>query len=91
MLLARFDRHWRVLLSRLVLFGFIYPAERARVPAAIMRELLRRLDAELEAPAPRDHRCQGTILSREQYLVAVAVTPSTSGGTATPACSRKAP
>ena len=31
-LLARFGPHWRVLLAHLVLFGFIYPGERAAVP-----------------------------------------------------------
>jgi len=68
-LLARFGRHWRVLLSHLVLFGFIYPGERQRVPAGVLRELMRRLDAEIENPAPRHRVCQGTILSREQYLL----------------------
>src|SRR5437899_2577696 len=34
-LLRRFDGHWRVLLSHIVLFGFIYPAERAAIPARV--------------------------------------------------------
>jgi hypothetical protein len=29
-LLSRFERHWRLLLSHLVLFGFIYPGERVQ-------------------------------------------------------------
>ena len=70
-LLRRFDARWRVLLSHLLLFGFIYPDERAKVPAAVMRELLGRAERELTAPPPSDHVCQGTILSREQYLVDV--------------------
>jgi hypothetical protein len=69
-LLQRFDVHWRILLHHLVLFGFVYPCERTRVPAAVMRELMGRLDAELTRPA--DGRvCQGTLLSRAQYLVDV--------------------
>jgi hypothetical protein len=69
-LLHRFGPHWRVLLHHLVLFGFIYPCERARVPAAVMRELMGRLDTELTRPA--DERvCQGTLVSRAQYLVDV--------------------
>ena len=32
-LLDRFGPHWEVLLSHLVLFGFVFPAERDRVPA----------------------------------------------------------
>ena len=69
-LLQRFGDNWRVLLHHLVLFGFIYPCERARVPAAIMRELMGRLDTELTLFAP-DRVCQGTLISRAQYLVDV--------------------
>ena len=71
-LLARFGSHWRVLLSHLTLFGFIYPGERHHVPAAVMLELLRRLDAETRVPSPRLRVCRGTLLSREQYLVDVS-------------------
>lgn len=67
-LLRRFDSHWRVLLSHLVLFGFIYPAERDLIPGAVMETLLARLRRETGAPAPRDQVCAGTLLSREQYL-----------------------
>jgi hypothetical protein len=69
-LLGRFGGHWRVLLHHLVVFGFIYPSERARVPAGVMRELMGRLDIELTRSAP-DRVCQGTLLSRAQYLVDV--------------------
>jgi hypothetical protein len=67
-LLRRFGPHWRVLLSHLVLFGFIYPAERGLVPAWVMDRLLERLHQEARAPAPPDKLCAGTLLSREQYL-----------------------
>jgi hypothetical protein len=39
-LLRRFGSHWEVLLSHLILFGFIYPAERSCVPERVVRELL---------------------------------------------------
>jgi len=70
-LLDRFGRHWRVLLSHLTLFGFIYPGERGSVPSAVMVELCRRLEQESREPAPDGHVCQGTLLSREQYLADV--------------------
>ena len=44
-LLDRFGEHWRVLLAHLILYGFIYPSARSRVPAWIMQELLGRLGA----------------------------------------------
>jgi hypothetical protein len=69
-LLQRFDGNWRVLAQHLVMFGFIYPCERARVPAAVMRELMGRLDRELTRPAA-DRVCRGTLISRAQYLVDV--------------------
>jgi Uncharacterised nucleotidyltransferase len=67
-LLARFGRRWRVLLSHLVLFGFIYPGERSTIPDAIMAELLERVGREQGRAAP-GQLCQGTLLSRQQYLV----------------------
>ena len=71
-LLARFDRHWRVLLSQLVLFGFVYPDEAALVPGWVMDDLVARLQAESHVTRADDRRiCQGTLLSREQYLIDV--------------------
>jgi hypothetical protein len=70
-LLKRFGPHWRVLLSHLCLFGFVYPSERARLPEWVMRDLLQRLEDELRTPPPRTRICQGTLISREQYLVDV--------------------
>jgi hypothetical protein len=66
--LDRFGPYWRVLLANLVLFGFVYPGERARVPAWVMRELLARLAPELERNDDVGRLCQGTIISRQQFL-----------------------
>ncbi len=67
-LVDRFGSYWRVLLAHLVLFGFAYPGERARIPGPVIDGLIARLEAEVWT-APKDERiCQGTILSREQYL-----------------------
>jgi hypothetical protein len=72
-LFVRFGSHWRVLLAHLVLFGFIYPGERDKVPARVMEALARRLLAETAAPVREEDagRCRGTMVSREQYLVDV--------------------
>ncbi|HEV3410055.1 MAG TPA: nucleotidyltransferase family protein [Chthoniobacterales bacterium] len=67
-LLTRFDQDWRVLLSHLVLFGFIYPSERDRIPAKVMENLMRRLERETTAGPSGDRVCRGTLLSRAQYL-----------------------
>ncbi len=63
-----FGPHWRVLLSHLVLFGYIYPGERAAVPTALMQELLDLLRQEMQEPPAPLPLCVGTLLSREQYL-----------------------
>jgi len=68
-LLERFGSHWRVLLSHLVLFGFVYPAECDRVPRWVMRELAGRLEDETAVPPSTEPVCRGTLLSRAQYLV----------------------
>jgi hypothetical protein len=67
--LHNFGPHWRVLLSHLVLYGFVYPSDRDRVPTGVMQELLGRLRRELESPPPRRRVCRGTLLSRIQYVV----------------------
>jgi len=67
-LIDRFGPYWRVLLAKLVLFGFVYPGERTRIPRWVMDDLLGRLTPELDADDDVGRLCQGTILSRQQYL-----------------------
>src|SRR6266545_2552610 len=71
-LMARFGPHWRVLLNHLTLFGFIYPGERACIPSGVMLALCRQLERESRQPASDERLCQGTLLSREQYLTDVS-------------------
>ncbi|HLT47537.1 MAG TPA: nucleotidyltransferase family protein [Rubricoccaceae bacterium] len=71
LLLYRFGDDWRVLLAHLVLFGYIFPSERNRVPREVMEVLLARLAHEVAEPPPFERVCQGTLLSRGQYLVDV--------------------
>jgi hypothetical protein len=67
-ILDRFGPHWRVLLSHLVLYGFIFPSQRSKVPEWLMTELIHRLQTEqAESDAP-DPVCYGTLLSWSQYL-----------------------
>jgi hypothetical protein len=70
-LLRRFDQRWRVLLAHLVLFGFIFPGEQHRIPRDVMDGLLLRLQFDVAAPPADDRLCQGTLVSRAQYLVDV--------------------
>ena len=67
-LIHRFGPDWRVLLSHLVLFGYIYPSERGKIPAPVMDDLIGRLQKEGPS-AGSDRVCRGTLLSRKQYLL----------------------
>jgi hypothetical protein len=70
-LLWRFGADWPVLLSHLILFGYIYPAERRRVPEWVIEELAARLLLEPVEVAAAPRLCRGGLLSRAQYIVDV--------------------
>jgi len=65
-LCARFRGHERVLLSHVVLFGYIFPGEAHRVPRWVMPYLFSR---PVGASLRRAKLCRGPLLSRAQYLV----------------------
>jgi hypothetical protein len=66
----RFEKYWQLLLSHLVLFTFVYPGETARLPRELMSSLLERYGRWLLERKPGDDQiCQGTLLSRAQYLI----------------------
>jgi len=66
-LLERFGRHWRILFSYLILFGFVYPSEKEKIPAEVMKTLSDRLQNGSDEVYPGERICRGTLLSREQY------------------------
>jgi hypothetical protein len=68
-LLRRFGDHWQLLLSYIVLFGFIYPSERHRIPTHVTTELMARVAALAASPPSEDRVCRGTLTSRAQYMV----------------------
>jgi hypothetical protein len=55
------------LLAHLILFGFVYPHERDRIPSWVVNALIAKLDETPPADA-RGPLCLGTLLSRSQYL-----------------------
>jgi hypothetical protein len=68
-LVSRFSAYWRVLYAHLVLFGFVYPSERNRIPLWVMEQLADKLALENRVAPTLEPLCQGTVLSREQYLI----------------------
>lgn len=67
-LLERYGPYWRALYAHIVMFGFIYPSDRAKVPAWVTEELGRRMADETSAGNAAEKVCYGTIISRQQYL-----------------------
>jgi Uncharacterised nucleotidyltransferase len=71
-LLSYAEQFWEVLLAHLVNFRFIYPTERNCIPRWLMDELLGRLQAQENLPAPRMKVCRGRHFSRADYQVDIA-------------------
>ena len=67
-LIDRYGRYWRALYAHLILFGFIYPMHRSKVPRWVMEELANRVAYETRQTDGHENICFGTIISRQQYL-----------------------
>lgn len=68
-LMLRFEPYWQLLLSYVILFGFIYPSERHRIPARVTDALMERLRTDLSTPSNGERLCRGTLMSRAQFLL----------------------
>ena len=68
-LLSRLNQHWHLLLSILVLFQFIYPADyRGILPEWLFTELLTRARAQYELPEVVRPVCLGPLIDQHQYV-----------------------
>ena len=67
-LIDRYGPFWRALFAHVVLFGFIYPSDRSKIPAWVIDELTAKLQAETDGGDSDDKVCYGTVISRQQYL-----------------------
>lgn len=67
-MLRRFNGHERVLFAHLVLFGYIYPADRDQAPMWVMNQLWKSLKNEEQTIDPI---CNGTNLAQYSYGQAI--------------------
>jgi hypothetical protein len=67
-LIERFGPFWRALYAHVVLFGFIYPSAREKVPAHVVEDFTARVLEETRAGNSDEKICYGTVISRQQYL-----------------------
>ena len=67
-IMDRFGPHWRVLFAHLVMFGFVYPGRRHHIPSWVTDTLVARFASDRDTDDVLDTVCNGTLLSREQYV-----------------------
>jgi hypothetical protein len=67
-LIERFGPFWRALYAHIILFGFIYPSAREKVPSHVVDDLTERVREETRAGNSDEKICYGTVISRQQYL-----------------------
>ncbi|GGH63689.1 hypothetical protein HNQ91_002467 [Filimonas zeae] len=63
-----FDQHWHLLLSQLLSFQFIYPADYADIiPRWLFDELIQRAQQQYDMPASQNKVCLGPLIDQTQY------------------------
>ena len=67
-LIDRYGRHWRALYAHAIVFGYVYPSDRTKVPRWVMDEFSSRLQNETDQGNASEKVCYGTVISRQQYL-----------------------
>ncbi|HKR62817.1 MAG TPA: hypothetical protein VJZ00_03710 [Thermoanaerobaculia bacterium] len=67
-LVDRYGPFWRALYAHVVLFGFIYPSDREKIPSWVVDEMTKRVQDETRAGNAKAKVCYGTVISRQQYL-----------------------
>jgi hypothetical protein len=61
-LIRRFGDHWEVLVSHLIMFGYIYPSHRDVIPWQVMGELMDRLKETHQQPWTGGKACRGLLV-----------------------------
>lgn len=69
-LLSRIDQHWHLLLSHIIMFQFVYPADyREIIPQWLFDELMSRAHEQYDLPSSLEKVCRGPIVDNTQYQV----------------------
>jgi hypothetical protein len=62
------ELHWEVLLTHLINFRYIYPADRDLIPRWVMDELLARMSQHMDMPPSKVRVCRGRLFSPRDYI-----------------------
>lgn len=69
-LLVRLDPHWHLLLSQIINFQFVYPADfHDIIPKWIFDELMSRAHLQYDLPSPVERVCRGPVIDQTQYMI----------------------
>ena len=68
--LFRMDPHWHILLSQLLIFQFVYPADyHDIIPRWLFDELMERARSQYDLPSAVEKVCRGPIIDQTQYSI----------------------
>ena len=68
--LFRMDPHWHILLSQILMFQFVYPADyHDIIPKWLFDELMERARGQYDLPPAVERVCRGPIIDQTQYSV----------------------
>ena len=69
-LMKRLDHHWHLLLAKILIFQFVYPADyRDIVPKWLFDELMNRAKEQYDLPPAVEKVCRGPIIDNTQYSI----------------------
>lgn len=69
-LMMRLDHHWQLLLAKILVFQFVYPADyRDIIPQWLWDELIKRANEQYELPPAQEKVCRGPIIDNTQYSI----------------------
>lgn len=63
--------HWELLLAHILNFSFVYPSEKKKIPAWVVKKLLKLAEKQLTTPS-KEKITRGLILSQKEYEIDVA-------------------
>lgn len=69
-ILFRMDQHWHLLLSQILIFQFVYPADYHEIiPKWLFDELIDRAKEQYDIPPAVEKVCRGPVIDQTQYMV----------------------
>jgi len=69
-LLFRLDQHWHLLLTQILIFQFVYPADyRDILPQWLFDELIERAREQYDLPPSLERVCRGPVIDQTQYEI----------------------